>query len=72
MRLAEKVAIITGAARGLGRAFAGRLAREGASVAIADIEEELAASVVDEITAAGGKAMAIKVDVVSEAILSQF
>ncbi|MFN8455719.1 MAG: glucose 1-dehydrogenase [Anaerolineae bacterium] len=67
MRLAGKVAIITGAARGLGRAYALRMAREGAAVAVADIEAEMAAAVAAEITAADGRAMAVKVDVADEA-----
>ena len=41
-RMAGKVAIVTGAAQGIGRAIATRLATEGAKVAIADIQEEVA------------------------------
>ncbi len=51
MRLKDKVAIITGAGRGIGRATALRFAEEGASVVVADIELEIAKTVVDEILA---------------------
>ena len=53
MALAGKVAIVTGAAHGIGRATALRLAREGAQVVVADIQDDLGASVVREIEAAG-------------------
>ena len=58
-----KVAIVTGAGRGIGRAIALRLAREGAEVACADLDEANARKVASEIEAAGGKALAIRVDV---------
>jgi len=64
MRLRGKVAIVTGGARHIGAVYARRLAQEGAAVAIADILESN--SVVREITAAGGKAIALKVDVSNE------
>jgi 3-oxoacyl-[acyl-carrier protein] reductase len=60
------IAVITGAARGIGAATARRLARDGLSVAVLDLDEESCASVVDEITAAGGRALAIGADVASE------
>ncbi|RWC26754.1 MAG: L-iditol 2-dehydrogenase [Mesorhizobium sp.] len=60
MRLAGKSALITGAARGIGRAFAEAYAGEGAIVAIADINLEAAQKTAAEI---GGKAHAIKLDV---------
>lgn len=63
MRLEGKVAIVTGAASGMGRAIALRYAQEGASVVIADLNQAGAQKVVDEITAAGGKAVAVAVDV---------
>jgi NAD(P)-dependent dehydrogenase (short-subunit alcohol dehydrogenase family) len=64
MRLKEKVAIVTGAARGLGRAYALRLAKEGAKVVVADILDGKVS--VDAITAQGGEALYVKTDVTSE------
>jgi NAD(P)-dependent dehydrogenase (short-subunit alcohol dehydrogenase family) len=58
-----KVAVITGAATGLGRSYAHLLAREGASIVINDYAAEPANAVVAEIRAAGGKAVAIVADV---------
>ncbi|GHO54148.1 SDR family NAD(P)-dependent oxidoreductase [Ktedonobacter robiniae] len=65
MRLADKVAIITGAASGMGRLAAEIFAREGASVALVDIDDrgEQAAA---EIRQAGGKALFCRADVSSE------
>ena len=54
-RLKGRVAIVTGAAQGIGRAIATRLADEGAKVAIADIQDAIAAKTADEIKAAGGQ-----------------
>jgi len=58
-----KVAIVTGAGRGIGRAYAEGLAAAGASVLVADIDEEGARSVTQAITASGGIATAARVDV---------
>ena len=55
-RVAGKVALITGAARGMGAAHARALAREGAAVAIADIAEEPGERLAAELRSAGGKA----------------
>jgi NAD(P)-dependent dehydrogenase (short-subunit alcohol dehydrogenase family) len=65
-RLAGKVAIVTGAGSGIGRAAAIRLAREGASVALAGRREAELNAVADEIGAFGGQALAIVTDVTDE------
>ena len=67
MRLHGKVALITGAARGMGAVEAGLFAREGASVGIADILDQEGRRLEAEITEAGGQACYIPLDVTSEA-----
>jgi NAD(P)-dependent dehydrogenase (short-subunit alcohol dehydrogenase family) len=62
-RLANKIAIITGAAGGMGEAAALMFAREGAAVAAVDLSEDRVADVVDAIRAAGGTAVGIGADV---------
>ncbi|MYR34096.1 SDR family oxidoreductase [Nocardiopsis alba] len=57
------MAIVTGAARGIGAATAERLAREGRAVAVLDLRESDAQEVVDRITADGGRAVAVGCDV---------
>jgi 3-oxoacyl-[acyl-carrier protein] reductase len=61
--LEDKVALVTGASQGIGRATALALAEAGAKVAAAARNEEKLASVVQEITAAGGEALAIRMDI---------
>jgi meso-butanediol dehydrogenase/(S,S)-butanediol dehydrogenase/diacetyl reductase len=58
-----KVAAVTGAGRGIGRAIALRLAAEGAAVLVTDIDEANVGAVAEEIVAQGGRAAALKVDV---------
>ena len=62
MKIEKKVAIVTGAARGIGRACAERLAAEGASVVIADILDDEGAEVSQTIRDGGGEAMFIHCD----------
>ena len=66
-RFAGKVAIVTGAGRGMGKATALTLARDGAAVLVNDVRRELAQAVVQEIKAAGGQALAYVADVSDEA-----
>jgi 3-oxoacyl-[acyl-carrier protein] reductase len=62
-RYAGKVAVVTGGGNGIGAATARRLAQEGGAVVVADIDEAGAQSVSAEIVAAGGKAVACRVDI---------
>jgi NAD(P)-dependent dehydrogenase (short-subunit alcohol dehydrogenase family) len=65
-RLAGKVAIVTGGAGGIGAATAHELAREGAAVAVVDIDEAKAAGVADEIRRTGARAIALGGDLAEE------
>jgi 3-oxoacyl-[acyl-carrier protein] reductase len=66
-RFDGKVAIVTGAAQGIGEAYARALARDGASVVVADLNAELGEQVAKQITADGGTAVCTKVDVADPA-----
>ena len=63
MRLENKVALITGAASGIGRESALLFAREGASVVVAEVQDEAGRKTADEIRAAGGRAHFVHADV---------
>jgi len=65
MRLKDKVIIVTGGGVGIGRAYSLALAKEGARVVVADIQEEEAKRVANEIKQGGGEASALPVDVTS-------
>jgi 3-oxoacyl-[acyl-carrier protein] reductase len=67
MRLANKISIVTGGGSGFGEGIALRFAQEGSSVVVADIDAKAAARVADAITAAGGRAHAVAVDVAKAA-----
>jgi 3-oxoacyl-[acyl-carrier protein] reductase len=66
MSLSGRVALITGASQGIGRACALRLAKDGAAVAVAARNQEKLNALVAEITSAGGKAAAFPLDVADE------
>ena len=65
-KLQNKVAIISGSGRGIGRALALKLASEGASIVVNDLDDEPANSVVAEIEAAGGRAVACVGNVIAD------
>ena len=66
MKFENKVAIITGSTRGIGRATAELFAKEGAKVVVVGTKEELGESCVNEIKATGGEAIFCKTDVTSD------
>ena len=80
MRFVNKVALVTGAARGIGRAIALLLAREGANVVVVDIDQAAVQSLADEIEQMGREAIGARVDIsesseverMVEAALSRF
>ncbi len=66
MRLEKKIAIVTGAGRGIGRAIALALAKEGANVVVSDINQKEAKQVAKEIEDLGHASLAVKTDVTSK------
>jgi A-factor type gamma-butyrolactone 1'-reductase (1S-forming) len=66
-RLADKIALITGASRGIGAVAASLFAQEGAAIVMASRSEDEMARIVEEIRANGGEAMAVKTDVADAA-----
>jgi 3-oxoacyl-[acyl-carrier protein] reductase len=69
--LTNKVALVTGARRGMGKAHALALAKQGARVVVTDIDEKECQTVADEIRANGGEAVAFKLDVLSSQEVDQ-
>ena len=66
-RVQNKVALVTGAGSGIGRAVAVLLAKEGASVVVSDVDPDATENAVIQITAGGGTAQAMTLDVAEEA-----
>jgi 3-oxoacyl-[acyl-carrier protein] reductase len=62
-RLKDRVAIVTGGGHGIGKAYAARLAAEGAKLVIAELDEKAGEGVAAELIASGGEALAVRTDV---------
>jgi NAD(P)-dependent dehydrogenase (short-subunit alcohol dehydrogenase family) len=71
MRLKDRVAVVTGGGAGIGEAICLGLAREGAAVAVADLQLEAAQRVAAQIEATGGRAVPIEVDVTRQSSCDQ-
>jgi 3-hydroxybutyrate dehydrogenase len=67
MQLKDKTAIVTGAASGIGKEIARQFVRQGAKVAIADLNLDAAHATADELNSSGGSTLAIEMDVTDEA-----
>ncbi|MDD4203015.1 MAG: 3-oxoacyl-[acyl-carrier-protein] reductase [Candidatus Omnitrophica bacterium] len=72
MELENKVAIITGGARGIGYAIAQKLADEGANIAICDVNEQTLSEAEKELSKTGRKVLALKVDVTNSKSVQEF
>jgi 3-hydroxybutyrate dehydrogenase len=71
MHMQGQVAVVTGAASGLGRAIAMRYAAEGAAVVVADLDANAGRAVVESIEKAGGRGLAVAMDVTDEAAVDR-
>lgn len=67
MKLKDRVAVVTGAGQGIGRAYAHRLVQEGARVVVAELNEAKGKVVAEELHAAGGDGLFVRTDVADEA-----